>query len=315
MRSNKDGCLKPGFWALCKATVRCFLAYTKGVYLQALGCRVAILGHNVYNHRSLSVGLVIKDRVALFGQARGCVYKRNGKYEVSHLARGKSEWDKLIAKQAVEQQLSYIGSRRTGQSTYRDAAIAGRISDKSVSNHQTAPNQVFMHVFRDSPFNIIVKSRIYADYVEWVTETIRIIAESDEEWCIRPHPSSVYWGENQETWLESIFSKVFGGSFRPDNIRYAEGKQSNIEVLERCKRVITFSGTIALEASCWGVKPITISTTILSDYREDLVFKPKSRKEYRSLLLMSQVHDNLNRSMKTEDFARGYFTPLRTRSH
>ena len=287
MRSSKDGCLEPGLWALCKATVRCFLAYSKGVYLQSLGCRVAILGHNVYSHRSLSVGLVIKDRVALFGQARGCVYRRSGRYEVSHLARGKSEWDKLIAKQAVKQQLSYIRSRRTGKSTYKDAATAGRINNTSVSNPHTAPNQVFLHVFRDSPFNIIDNSRIYADYVDWITDTIRIIAESDEEWCIRRHPSSVNWGENQDIWLDSILSKVFSGSLVPDNIRLAEDEQSNVEVLERCKRVVTFSGTVALEASCWGVKPITISTTILSDYREDLVFKPKSRAEYKSLLLMS----------------------------
>ena len=71
----------------------------------------------------------------------------------------------------------------------------------------------------------------------------------------------------------------------PKNIVFENNLKSNLLQFKHTKRLITFSGNSHLEAACFGIKPIIISKTTLSDYGKKLYFKPKSILEYKKLLL------------------------------
>ena len=135
-------------------------------------------------------------------------------------------------------------------------------------------NVIFLHVFKDSPYSCIDKKRIFGDYFDWFVSTLRIIGESNEEWQIRIHPSSKKWGEDPKKIINYTKKFFFDGKF-PKNIEFINQKLSNLKSFKSAKRVVTFSGHAHIEAACFGIRPIIISRTTLSDYNKDLTIYPK----------------------------------------
>ena len=115
----------------------------------------------------------------------------------------------------------------SGKSNNLESKDAGNLKNQ----FKPYKNVIFLHVFRDSPFVCIDKSRIFADYYHWFVSTLRIIQKSDELWQIRIHPSSKKWGENPEEIISFIKKKEFGGRF-PKNIQFINNKLSNLESLK-----------------------------------------------------------------------------------
>ena len=107
--------------------------------------------------------------------------------------------------------------------------------------------------------------------------------KSKEKWIIRKHPSAERWGENQKKIVDEV-SKVFGKKV-PKNIIFENNLKSNLLQFKHTKRLVTFFRNSHLEAACFGIKPIIISKTTLSDYGKNLYFKPKSILDYQKLLL------------------------------
>jgi hypothetical protein len=70
----------------------------------------------------------------------------------------------------------------------------------------------------------------------------------------------------------------------PNNIFIEKNKFSNIELFKNAQKIITFNGTVELEAACFGLKPIVISSQLLQKIDKSMVFKPKTRKEYFDLI-------------------------------
>ena len=145
---------------------------------------------------------------------------------------------------------------------------------------------IFLHIFRDSPFNSIDPGRIFPDYVSWIIETLQILSISEEKWLLRLHPSAEKWGEDQYQWLDAIYASLAEQRL-PSNVSVSDSDVSNIALLQHARRLVTYHGTVHLEAACSGIRPIVISNVSLGSYDCDLVLKPKSTEEYRDFLLRS----------------------------
>ena len=69
---------------------------------------------------------------------------------------------------------SYWNKRIIGEGTYDLANYAQSVKN---TNIEFPKNLVFLHIFKDSPFNTIDRDRIFSDYYEWVVETLKILKE------------------------------------------------------------------------------------------------------------------------------------------
>ena len=126
------------------------------------------------------------------------------------------------------------------------------------------------------------KDRIFYDYFEWVIETLKIIENSNEKWSLRIHPNAHRWGENQIFIINKIL-KNFPNLSR--KILIDNSYVSNNYIFRNVNRVVTFSGTSHLEASCYKIKPIMISRSTLESIDAKYVLKPKNLNEYKNFLL------------------------------
>jgi hypothetical protein len=89
------------------------------------------------------------------------------------------------------------------------------------------------------------------------------------------------------------------------NVKYFDDRISNIELLRKAKRIVTFSGTAHLESACLGKKPIVISKCTLSDFsNEGFVFKPKSLQQYKTLLLADSKSSIFKLGSKQKRYAK-----------
>jgi len=144
-----------------------------------------------------------------------------------------------------------------------------------------APNYIFLHVFRDSPFHFIDKNRLFVDYVDWIRTTLNIIRMSSSQWALKIHPSASLWGEDQYL----IINKLLAGSKSSGNIIIDNRSLPSIAYLDKLNKVITYNGTVALEAIALDLKPIVIQSGPWSDYLSDYCYAPHSLNQYKKLLL------------------------------
>ena len=183
-----------------------------------------------------------------------------------------------------------------------DTRIAARSKNKF--QQKKYKNILMLHIFKDSPFNFIDRDRIFADYYHWVEKTLEILCESKETWIIRIHPNAKRWGENSEKIFNLIYRRVVAKTGKKPNIIFDNKKISNIQIFKTARKIVTFSGTPHIEAVCFGIKPIVISHVTLSVISEKLVLKPKSIKEYKSLILKNKNEKIFKSKKNLGDFAK-----------
>ena len=177
---------------------------------------------------------------------------------------------------------TYWSNRERGKGNYSDSNYASLL--KNSDNNKKIENVIFLHVFKDTPNHIVDKNKIFMNYVEWILGTLKIISSSDEKWLIRLHPSYKKWGEDQPRIIRLLIKSI-SKSKSLKNIILDDMKRSNISLLKNAKKIVTYSGTVANEAVCYGIKPITISKTNIFELDNNLVFKPKNYIEYKKLIL------------------------------
>ena len=283
LQSLPDGLLEISvsrrFWSALKVT-------ESGLHARAVLRKfrpvAAFVGHTVYRGRAV-VAEFRRAGVDILAQAAGVFYRLPQNVDTSWSVCSRPEWDLLFSVTEEDNWEAFWSKRSLGESSYEDAqrAAQGRTND----GPGNIPNLILLHIFRDSPFNAIDKTRIFADYVDWVKSSLEILAGSSENWAIKLHPSAERWGENQSTWLEAIEHELLGDYSRLSNVTTYDGSFSNLALLRGAKRVVTFGGTAHLEAACFGVRPIVITEVTLSSFDSTLVCKPRTSDEYKKLLL------------------------------
>ena len=106
---------------------------------------------------------------------------------------------------------------------------------------------IMLHAFSDA--NHLSGKLIYRDYYKWFKETIRIVHTlSNVNWIVKQHPSLEEYGEQGivTDFLEQNNNNVF---LLPENF-------NTMSVLKVADAVITARGTIALEASLFGIPAV-----------------------------------------------------------
>lgn len=266
-------------------TKQIFISLTKSLYaikraedlIIKNDINVAFLGHSVYEHRAL-LAVFRKKKIKIFCQAG---------YNIYDVSKKESAWNQInketffFFKKKLDSKLisNYWNKRIKGKSNYLDANVAGNLKNK-ITNYPK--NVIFLHIFKDSPFNYLDKDRIFYDYFEWVIETLKIIENSNEMWSLRIHPNAHRWGENQIFIINKIL-KNFPNLKK--KILIDNSYVSNNYIFRNVRRVVTFSGTSHLEASCYKIKPIMISRSTLESINAKYVLKPKNLNEYKNFLL------------------------------
>jgi hypothetical protein len=294
----KDAKLSPNFIHKIRAAFRVYVNIYFAYKLKNI--HTAFLGHSVYSARSL-IAVLRKFKVRIFTHA-GCVLNLLPKnYDISTSFVQKKN---LIPKKNLNLKAlskKYWSERLQGRSTYEDSRIA--FKSNTIAKYDEHPNIVMLHIFRDSPFNVIDRNRIFEDYISWLENTLEILKESHEEWLIRPHPNFKRWGEDSFKIYNQIYNKVFKNKFSK-NIKYDPTQYSNFDLIKSARRIITFSGTSHVESACFGIKPIIISECTLSFLDKRLVFKPKTYSEYKSLILQNSNSNVFRLSRRQKEFSR-----------
>lgn len=286
LQAVSDGTINLPLLKRLKAALLVLMSVKKAQKLIAKhGTVAAVIGHTVYAGRGLLAQLR-QNNIDVIAHAGNVFHRTHADKDVSYLSLPRLEWDllgKVIEKSSVDR---YWNGRIGGKSSYSDAELAAK-GMRPISN-VTPKNVIFLHIFRDSPFNHIDRSRIFSDYTHWIEQTLIILKESKETWLIKTHPSASRWGESQMDWLFSIGRYVFGKNW-PKHIKIDENGYSNIDLILNAKRILTYKGTVHLEAACIGIRPIVISDVTLSSYDYESVLKPETLAEYSWLLLCPET--------------------------
>jgi hypothetical protein len=281
IRNLNDNKLKPNFFIRLKTLIKLIWTQISIKDLMSIySVKSAFLGHSVYIYRIILEEFK-KKNIKTFIQANYSLISQKKK-DIEWSTIDNNLFKKIKEHINIKKINKFWNLRSLGKLDDADFIAASKI--KSNLKFDLGKNVIFLHVFKDSPFASIDKSRIFFDYFNWIIETIKILKESDEFWSIRIHPNSKAWGENSLAVLNQIKKKYFKSNF-PSNIKIDNSYHSNLKVFSKMRRCITFSGTSSVEASCYGVKPIIIADNALSKINSKNVLKPASIKRYRELLL------------------------------
>ena len=279
----KDGDLNPNFIHKFKASLSVFLNICFAYELRKKNVVAAFMGHSVYTARAI-IAIFRQFKIVIIVQANSNLYMLPLSFDNSWSIINKSTLTKLHKSSVLKKSIIYWKARLKGKANYEDSRIAFN-NKKYKKKDYNFNNVILLHIFRDSPFNIIDRERIFSDYIDWIDNTLRIIKNSDEEWIVKPHPNFKRWGENSYITYKKILNNIIDKS-RIKNVKYFDEKISNIELLKKAKRIVTFSGTVHLESACLGIKPIVISKCTLANFSNGrFVLKPKNLHEYTNLLL------------------------------
>jgi hypothetical protein len=282
-RSAPDGELLLSFWRKWISAIRVLLSAEEARSLVKTHQVVsAFLGHTVYTSRALLAEFG-RSGIDVFAHANGVLYRIPPESDSSWSVMSRRGWEHLfrfVDQHSLEtSRISQMGPKKSFEET-------GLETLKEEDNlPRSGPNAIFLHVFRDSPFNHIDEERIFVDYVDWVVQTLRIISNSKEDWVIKKHPSAGKWGEDQDKWLDSITHDVFGPAGLPGHITIIGEGNEYASLIATAKRIVTFSGTVHLEAAALGTRPIVICDVTMTAVEPSGLAKPRNLEEYESLLL------------------------------
>ena len=107
---------------------------------------------------------------------------------------------------------------------------------------------IMLHAFSDA--NHLSGRMIYRDYYKWFDETMKIISSLDNvNWIVKQHPSRNIYNE------DGIVDNYFSNNLN-NNILLLPENFNTISVLKMADVVITARGSIALEASLFGIPAV-----------------------------------------------------------
>ncbi|MDA9042887.1 hypothetical protein N9H38_04655, partial [Candidatus Pelagibacter sp.] len=244
------------------------------------------LNHCVYFYRTLLSEFREKKQIQTFIQANFNIYKQNKLKDNSESILSNLYLKKLQKFVPTKDINNYWINRINGKSVY---SLANDASNIKVKSKKKIPKNILMlHIFKDSPHNIIDNNRIFADYTDWLNYTLNIISKSNEKWGIKFHPSAHRWGENSKKIFDEFISKNFNSKI-PNNFFLINNEFSNYEIFKKTKKLVTFWGTSHLESAAFGIKPIIIREVQLFAFDKKSVFKPSNLTEYKSRLITKNL--------------------------
>jgi hypothetical protein len=273
-----DKSFYPNIFNKLKAAILVFYFKQLSIFLKKKKICAFFLNHGTYYYQQLSDEISKKKEVYI--QAMFAFYKKKNTTTACNIAVNKNIFFKIknnINRSYID---NYFRLREKGKGlgeTYRF------IRYKKYLNNNNIENVIFLHVFKDSPYLIIDKTRIFIDYYDWIFQTLNIIKNSEEKWLLKIHPGAKLWGEDQFLIINNIIKKLDLQNNIDKNI-FLDSRTPSWILLKKAKRIVTFNGTVHAEAVSYGIRPIIISKCSLNFYSTKSTLKPKSIDEYDFLL-------------------------------
>ena len=137
---------------------------------------------------------------------------------------------------------------------------------------------IFSHAFVDA-----VKYtdwQVYSDYYTWLENTLIILAECSarNSYFVKPHPSeSLYPCDETVERLVDRINRKYSASFI-----FIDDSVCNTAIFKMADAVITCSGSVAMEAPCFGVPCLIASSSLFENSQG--VIQAKDETEYSYLL-------------------------------
>jgi len=288
LANNNDSFIQPNIKNKLLSSIKNFESKLVANILIKKNLSAVFLNHCVYFYRTLLSEFREKKNIQTFIQANFTIYKQHSLRDnnenilnIFHLKK----LQKFIPDKDIN---NYWINRINGKSVY---SLANDASNIKVKSKKIVPKNILMlHIFKDSPYSIIDKNRIFADYTDWLNYTLNIISKSNETWGIKFHPSAHRWGENSKKIFDEYIFKNFNSKI-PKNFLLINNEFSNYEIFKKTKRLVTFWGTSHLESAAFGIKPIIIREVQLSAFDKKSVFKPSSSTKYKSKLTSKNFNE------------------------
>lgn len=263
---------------IIKILVIGFYKFELGKKLKLNNVEAAFLSHSVYYERFLLASLR-NANIKIFSQAVSNLHKQKKNKDVSWSDINTHIFKSFYRKNNLIQ--SYWKKRLKGKGAYQTA----NYSTKKNKNKKIDKsfNLILLHIFRDSPFNVIDRTRIFSDYYDWINSTLKLIKNSKENWLFKIHPAAKKWGEDQVEIFDFLIKKIY--SKKPKNIVLVKNEYSNLYLIKSAKKIITYHGTAHIESICLGKKPIIIQNSPIGSISKKLYIKPKNIENYKNYLL------------------------------
>ncbi len=293
----EDNQLKPNIFQKFIGIFRSIYALSRAEKLiNKFGINLAILGHAVYSSRAM-IAYFRKKNIKIYCQAA---------YNIYDISRKENAWNQISQKNFIylkkkinnKNFKKYWQDRLQGRGNYYDSKVASNLKNKL---KHYPKNVILLHIFKDSPFNYIDPKRIFYDYFDWIDETLKILVHSNEKWSLRLHPNASRWGENQKIIVQKYLERY---PQVKNKIFIDNSYVSNNFVFNHVNRLVTYSGTSHLEASCFKIKPIMISRSSLECINSNYVNKPKNIKEYKKFLLCNSSNKIFRQSNKISNLSK-----------
>ena len=304
-RFTSTASIRPTIWQLSLATIRCGIAIARASFLLKKGFNYFVSGHNVYQFKIFNFVLSRHAHVYIQGRSNLRRIDRNNLFDSPLSLPPGFDIESIDA--SDELVTDFWESRRKGGTKNQEFLLAN--SGKTI-NPSRPINIVFCHVFHDSPFFLYPGRRLFVDFIDWIGYTLKICASSNEEWIFRLHPSAASWGENSRTLMEKLIDKHAPGA---KNIKIIENEYSVESLIKASKRIVTYSGTIQIEAVIMGKRPVIVGGGLVEQYAKDCAYTPSTLAEYveflkgdRNYRLLSNSRINLLRLMYGSETCRTY---------
>lgn len=245
-------------------------------------CKAAFLGHNVYHMRLLADRVVEEDKPLVLVAA----------FALQIVPTRFSPPPPLLTRQTFERlslATTEIEARNFWVKRFESAQVnmdgdlyqLSLAESRAIKSFPTDMVVLFLPVFCDSPFGWLDSERPFADYYSWITETVRWSEETNTRVLLRFHPSHEVWGENSR---EILFRMCPTLSKSKNVVIDWKQKFSHSDILKFARQIVTFKGTVHMEAVASGFKPIVLSECMMSYHFPNSVLKPKTVHEYHDLL-------------------------------
>lgn len=179
-------------------------------------------------------------------------------------------------RQIARDQLEHILNGRTSPVEGMNSPYAAPSADRVLPDTGRPRALIMMHEFCDAPH--CLGHMLYADFWEWIHDTLRVAAETDFDWFIKPHACLLMKGRraineaNRQVLdeLHRIYPKV---TILPPDI-------SNRQILQDgISSMFTLHGSAGYEFTYLGVPVVTAGNTHYRRY--GFTHNPESVEEYR----------------------------------
>ena len=271
---SKDGVITPKYWIILKSIYLNLKKIEIAKFLLKQNISTVVSSHNVYFVKSFNS--IFRERnIPVYCQSDSNLYRQPKKKDESwNILHNRKLRKKLLKNISYSVAHEYWVRKFLGKGDYFDSNLAykKKIFDNGVKN------VVMLHVFRDSPYLALDKTRIFINYIDWIDHTIKIISKSKEKWFFKIHPNSKNWGENPKVLLYKLIKNN-----KAKNITISDN--GNLKLMKNLQKVVTYSGSASYEAISLGIKPVIISNNSICHYDKSTVLKPKNLKEYEKILL------------------------------